>query len=466
MTTEDTSKKLQKLKMELKKIVIGRDDIIDTLILGLASNHHALIVGKHGESKSMLVEQLAKASGLKYFYSQIHQETIVKDIVGLLNPLKYREGKLDIIKTKFWDSEILFFDEAFRGRTEFLDLLLEVMIERKTSKTLLGETPLPIISVVCTSNPTNSEFYNTERIDLALKDRFFAIVNIDHLIESDLNHGHIKTILLNDTNTIDNVGLTREELVNFAKESKKVAIDVDTVIEIFANANMRGFPFSTRFIKTFKEICQGFALLDGRDKTKRDDYFEVALIMLQNRYDGLKKNMIEDMVDEAVLKQEYSDVIIKVREISEITKEDTAVFIEKAIDLIEETKEDFPQMPQRLKDRIDNMISTLEDKIRLNIDNEKIVNWKQISNLDTERFKPLIQQFIDHHIIETKYMNLAGYKKAKQLLQGVKYCTIETEKKMKYAKLKIIPKIDEPKSFDELKLIKDILNRNSILVNY
>lgn len=465
MTTEETAKKLEKLKSELKKVVIGRDDIIDAMVLGLASNQHILLLGKHGEAKSYLAEHLAKATGLKYFYTQMHQETIVKDIVGLLDPLKYREGKLDIIKTKFWDSEILFIDEIMRGRTEALDFLLEVMVERRTSKTLLGETKLPIVSLIATSNPL-TEQYNTERMDLALKDRFFAIINLDHLIESDLNHGHIKTILINEMEKVDNVGFTREELVSFAKESKKVDIDVDTVIEIFANANMRGFPFSTRFIKTFKEICQGFALLDGRVKTKRDDYFEVGLIMLQNRYDGLKKNMIEDIIDEAVLKQEYSDVIIKVREISEIQKEDVDVFVEKAIDLIEETKEDFPQMPQRLKDRIDNLISLLEDKIRLNIDDEKIVNWKKISKLDTERFKPLIQQFIDHHIIETKYMNLAGYNKAKQLLRGVKYCTIETEKKMKYAKLKIIPKIDEPKSFDELKLIKDILNRNSILVNY
>ncbi|HHE65771.1 MAG TPA: MoxR family ATPase, partial [Bacteroidetes bacterium] len=233
--TKTTIKKLEQLKKELKKVVKGRDKLIDALVLGIASNQHVLLIGKHGEAKSYLVENLAKATGLNYFASQIHQETIVKDIVGLLNPVKYREGEIDILKTKFWNSEILFFDEFLRGRSEFLDFLLEVMVERKTSKTLLGETKLPVISVIATSNPLTEE-YNTERMDLALKDRFFAIISIDHLIADEANANTIHDILLNNATEVENVGLTRDELISFSEEAKKVDIDIDAVIEIFVNA--------------------------------------------------------------------------------------------------------------------------------------------------------------------------------------------------------------------------------------
>ncbi|MHA1827107.1 MAG: AAA family ATPase, partial [Candidatus Heimdallarchaeaceae archaeon] len=189
------NEKIILLKDELRRHVKGREDLIDTVILALCSNEHVLIIGKHGEAKSFLVHKLAQITSLQVHYQQVHNELTLKEVVGLLDPLSYQQGKLNLLKTRFWSANILFFDEFLRGRSEFLDFLLEVMIERKCSKTVLGEVQLPqLISVIATSNPLTEE-YNTERLDLAMKDRFSFIVNVDHLIENEANREVIKSIL-------------------------------------------------------------------------------------------------------------------------------------------------------------------------------------------------------------------------------------------------------------------------------
>jgi MoxR-like ATPase len=468
MTTEATTKKLIKLQEEIKKIVIGRDDVIEALVLGIASNQHILLLGKHGEAKSFLVEHLAKATDLKYFYSQIHQETIVKDIVGLLNPVEYQKGKLDIIKTLFWNSDILFFDEFLRGRSEFLDFLLEVMVERKTSKTLLGESKLPVISVIATSNPLTDD-YNTERLDLALKDRFYAILSLEHLIQNDEKHNDIKAILVNDKNKVENVGLTREELKQFYEHGiASVKVDTDVVVEIFVNAKNMGFPFSTRFIKMFKEVAQIYALIHGKNEVSKEDIFSVSVVMLMNRFEGLTKNKIENIVDEAILKESYADVVKEIRTLGEIkaNEDEKKVFIEKSVELIGKVKYDYATMPNRLKEKIDQLTTDLQDIIRLNVDDNSIITASIIGKLDTEQFKPIIEQFIEHHTIKTRYMNEAEYTKIKLSLKFVRNCEITKERASNFVKMVIKPKIDSAKSFDEIKDAKQVLADKKMLLDY
>ena len=460
MTVKQTVDKLTKLKQELKKVIIGRDDIIDSMILSLASNQHILLIGRHGEAKSYLVNQLGKATGLKCYSSQVHQETIVKDIVGLLNPVAYNKGEIDIIKTPFWNSELLYFDEILRGRSEFLDFLLEVMVERKTSKTLLGDTPLPVLSVIATTNPL-TEDYNTERLDLALKDRFFAIINLDHLIEKETNMKFIKQVLENDNHEVESVNLTRNELINFSKEAKNVKIDSDIIIDIFANAQKEGFSYSTRFIKMFKEVCQTYALLEGRTNVVNEDYFVVGMLMMNNRFDNFKLEKIENCIDESLLKSAYSDTLVTIREINEIKdKGSDTVFLEKAVEVLDETKDKYPDMPKRMKEKIDELVNDVEEKVRLNMQN---VTPRMMMKLDTERFKHIISQYIKHKTLETRYMDTKMYAKAKPIVRGTKYCTIDKSRKMKYLKIKFIPKIDEPESFEELETIRDMLERERLL---
>jgi MoxR-like ATPase len=463
MSIEQTATKLKKVSEELKTVIKGRDNVIDSLVLAIASNNHALLLGKFGEAKTLMAGKLAKASGLKYYEAQIHQETIVKDITGLLNPVKYRQGEIDIIKTKFWDAEIIFLDEVLRGRTEFLDMLLEVMIERKTTKTLLGEVSLPVLSVIATSNPISQE-YNTERLDLALKDRFFAIVRIDHLIE-DKKYDDIRQVLNGTINGIESVNLKREELIEFANYAKKnVTVDIDTIIEIFRNANEnKSFPFSTRFIKLFKEVCQVHALLDGRKAVDADDFVEIGFMMLSNRFDNLTESVIEEIINDSVMQKDYVDLMAKIRGMeSPHTEEEN---FKKAFEIFKDTKEDYASLPTTIKRKVDAVIKGMEKSLSEILEsNPAFLDYDTMKELDTDRFKKFLKRFAEINTVETRFMTKEEYKKTRKAFVGVSHCSIVKEKKLDYVKMKIVPILSDPKSMAEVKKVKALVDTMNLKI--
>jgi len=441
------------VKSELKKVIKGRDEVIDAIVLGLASNEHILIIGKHGEAKTMLVRLLGKITGLKTFEMQVHQETIVKDVVGLLNPIEYKKGKLDIIKTNFWDAEIQFYDEFLRGRTEFLDFLLEVMVERQTTKTVLGLRKLPVISVVATSNPL-TEFYNTERMDLALKDRFYAILNLNHLIENG-DYSSLKEVLKNREGREARINITRNELIELKNYAiKNVKFDADVIIDIFRKLNELGFPFSTRTIKLFKNILQVNALMNGREEVEDEDYFYISNLMLSNRFEKLTKEKIENAVDESLVSFRYKPLVSKINKIEEIRSDH--VFIESVVEMIEETKDIYPELPQKLKNKIDMLRSRLKETIMVNL---KSIDPSILCKLDTEEFKTIIENYIDEKKIVTKYLNKSGKKKMEEILNVYgKNCVVEKITSVEgFVKFVIKPRIDNLKTFKEIENLKEVI---------
>ena len=251
---QKTINKLKELEKQLNGLIIGRENVSKALVLALASNSHMLILGKHGEAKSYIVDKLCKITKLNYYYKQFHNETQLKDVVGVLNPIEFQKGKLDLLKTKFWDSNILFIDEFLRGRSECLDFLMEVLVERKCSKTILGEVNLPIVSCICTSNPLTDE-YNTERMDLALKDRFSFIIYLKHLIEDKPEL--LKEVIKTNNGHLTDIKFDYDELIELRKEAvEKVNVDADFISELFQKLRDYGFLFSSRFIKNYAQIVK------------------------------------------------------------------------------------------------------------------------------------------------------------------------------------------------------------------
>ena len=464
-----TVDKLNRVKGELKKVVKGRDELIDGLILAISSNQHILIMGKHGEAKSMVVNVLKQITDLPTYYTQIHNETIVKDIVGILNPIDYQKGKISLIRTPFWDSHILFFDEFLRGRSEFLDFLLEVMVERKCSKTLLGEIKLPILSIIATSNPL-TEDYNTERLDLALKDRFFVIISIDHLIETE-QKSKIRDILESkiDVNDIFNNGnkadvkkvtVSYEELKTLPKYAKEnIEVDIENILMIFDKCKDLGFLFSTRFIKNFKDTLQTYLLISNKTKAEHKDYFYLANLMMSNRYDGLNSDKITDIVDEVLTCSQYSSMIKDIDNLME-NKDKVTDFIQKGIKILNDVNQDFSNMPKRIQDKITSLRNELELRIRTNLN---VMSPKLMKMLDDEQFKPIIESYIKRFTITTKQIKPTEktiLTKLNSLLKKeAKSCIVEKKTTdVGNIQFKIIPRIDKPISFKEIETTKKYLS--------
>ncbi len=134
--------KLITIKKKLNSYFIERSEIIETIILSIASRKHMILVGDPGLAKTGVLKAFSKhIKGLRFFD---YQMTPLTEIDSLLSKNKANMGQ-GIDKC-----EIALIDEFFKGPSPTLNSLLSIMNER----IIYAPQPaaIPLISLFATSN--------------------------------------------------------------------------------------------------------------------------------------------------------------------------------------------------------------------------------------------------------------------------------------------------------------------------
>ncbi|MBO7540899.1 MAG: AAA family ATPase, partial [Bacteroidales bacterium] len=79
---QSLAQKHQLLKTEIRKVIIGQDNVIDSLLLSIFSGGHCLLVGVPGLAKTLMINTLSKALGLQYSRIQFTPDLMPSDIIG------------------------------------------------------------------------------------------------------------------------------------------------------------------------------------------------------------------------------------------------------------------------------------------------------------------------------------------------------------------------------------------------
>ncbi len=211
--------KIEQLKSELSKAVIGQESMIEGLIIGLLCEGHILIEGVPGLAKTTTINALSKALGLEFKRIQFTPDLLPSDIIGaeIYNP---KEHTFSIKKGAIF-TNLLLADEINRSPAKVQSALLEVMQERQVT---IGDTSFQIDSpflVMATQNPIEQEgVYSLPEAQL---DRFMMkIVVGQNSIEEELTimrKGATKSF--EPINTI----LNREDLEILKRELESIHID-------------------------------------------------------------------------------------------------------------------------------------------------------------------------------------------------------------------------------------------------
>ena len=156
------------LRAEVGKVLVGQDDMLHRLLLGLLAGGHVLLEGVPGLAKTLVVKTLADAIHGTFSRIQFTPDMLPGDVVGtqVFNP---REGTYSVRKGPVFGNFILA-DEINRAPAKVQSALLEAMQEQQV--TIEGETrPLgaPFI-VLATQNPIEQE--GTYPLPEAQVDRF------------------------------------------------------------------------------------------------------------------------------------------------------------------------------------------------------------------------------------------------------------------------------------------------------
>jgi MoxR-like ATPase len=121
----------RRLEAELASGFVGREEEARVAVLALLTKSHAVFVGEPGTAKSALIRRLSQLVNCKYFYYLLSKYTVPDELVGAIDPVAYKAGKfVRNVQGKLPTAELSFIDEIFKGSSETLNALLNVMNER------------------------------------------------------------------------------------------------------------------------------------------------------------------------------------------------------------------------------------------------------------------------------------------------------------------------------------------------
>jgi MoxR-like ATPase len=178
---EQASGLANNLLHEIKKTLIGQDDIIEQVLVALIARGHVLIEGVPGLGKTLLVRSLAKCFGGQFSRVQFTPDLTPSDVTGhaMFNMAKQ---EFEVRRGPIF-TNLLLADEINRAPAKTQAALLEVMQEGQI--TIEGEsfkTGEPFM-VLATQNPVEQE--GTYPLPEAELDRFMLKVMIDYPGETD-----------------------------------------------------------------------------------------------------------------------------------------------------------------------------------------------------------------------------------------------------------------------------------------
>ncbi len=165
----------RKLRSEVGKVIIGQDQVVENVLLGIFSRGHCLLVGVPGLAKTLLVSTVSQALGLSFNRIQFTPDLMPSDIIG--SEILDKDRNFRFVPGPVF-ANIILADEINRTPPKTQAALLEAMQEK--SITTAGEThrlPDPFF-VLATQNPIEQE--GTYPLPEAQLDRFMFNIWVDY----------------------------------------------------------------------------------------------------------------------------------------------------------------------------------------------------------------------------------------------------------------------------------------------
>ncbi|MBK8466245.1 MAG: MoxR family ATPase [Chloracidobacterium sp.] len=161
---------------ELRKTIVGQDEVIEQILVAILAEGHALIEGVPGTAKTLTVKTLAKIIGAQFSRIQFTPDLMPSDITGT-NVFNMQTSQFNMRHGPIF-TDILLADEINRTPPKTQAALLEAMEERQA--TIDGERYQlsPLFTVLATENPI--EYEGTYPLPEAQLDRFLMKILIDY----------------------------------------------------------------------------------------------------------------------------------------------------------------------------------------------------------------------------------------------------------------------------------------------
>lgn len=303
----DLSNAVQAVRSQIKKIIVGQDEMVKLIIAALLADGHVLIEGVPGVAKTLTAKLVAKSLAVQFSRIQFTPDLMPSDVLGtpVFNP---KEGTFDFKRGPLF-SNIVLIDEINRAPAKTQASLFEVMEEKQI--TVDGRTyPMQApFMVLATQNPIEQE--GTYRLPEAQLDRFLFKITVPYPSEAEefqiLNQFH----QMGNTNVLSGIEsvLGSAQIAAIRGQVKTLVIE-DRLLQFIAklihhtrNHKSIYLGASPRASLAIMNAAKAVAAINGRDFVTPEDILEVVPSVLRHRIILSPDKEMEGVTEDAVLKQ-------------------------------------------------------------------------------------------------------------------------------------------------------------------
>ena len=301
------SEAVESLKGQIKKIIVGQDEMVRLIITALLADGHVLIEGVPGVAKTLTAKLVAKSLAVQFSRIQFTPDLMPSDVLGtpVFNP---REASFEFKKGPLF-SNIVLIDEINRAPAKTQAALFEVMEEKQITvdgRTYTMQSPF---MVMATQNPIEQE--GTYRLPEAQLDRFLFKIIVPYpgeqeelqILSQFHNMGNENPVL-----SVEPV-LNAEKIAMLKKQVKTIVMD-EKLLQFIAH-----LVHSTRHHKSIylggspraslaiMNASKAIAAIKGRDFVTPEDILEVVPPILRHRIILSPDKEMEGVTEDAVIKQ-------------------------------------------------------------------------------------------------------------------------------------------------------------------
>ncbi len=296
-----------RVKDEIRKVIVGQEEMVDLLLAAILADGHALIEGVPGVAKTLTAKLLSKTISVAFSRIQFTPDLMPSDVLGtqIYNlktaEFQFRQGPIF--------SNIVLIDEINRSPAKTQAALFEVMEERQI--TVDGHTYLmdPPFLVLATQNPIEQE--GTYRLPEAQLDRFLFKIEVKYPNLEDetkiLTQAHQRkaNVTLADVNAV----LTAEQITHYRQKVREVHVDeallkyIAQIVNNTRNNLSLYLGASPRASLAIMNTSKAIAAMRGRDFVTPEDIKMVATPVLRHRVMLTPEREMEGLTAEDVIKQ-------------------------------------------------------------------------------------------------------------------------------------------------------------------
>jgi MoxR-like ATPase len=298
---------INNIKKEIKKVIVGQEELINGMLIALLSDGHILVEGVPGLAKTTAINALAQTLGFDFKRIQFTPDLLPSDITGSeILDLKNNDFK---IKHGPIFTNLLLADEINRAGAKVQSALLEAMAEKQVTiaeETFKLQSPFMVLA---TANPVEQE--GTYELPEASLDRFMLKVKVGYnTIDEEFEI--VQRVAKKGFETINKLG-NIDEFNELKQKVKDIHIDDELskyILKIiFASRDPKAygleeleqyidFGASPRGSIDLYKASKAYAFLNGADFVTPADIAKVSYLVLRHRiilnYEAIAEGITTD----------------------------------------------------------------------------------------------------------------------------------------------------------------------------